>query len=37
MGLPMRSLVKMNIQDKMNDKRFNGKKQDGKRSCSGCG
>ena len=37
MGVPIRSLVKMNIQVKMNDKRFNGNKQEWKRSKSGCG
>ena len=36
MGVPIRSLVKMNIQVKDHDKRFNGNKQDGKRSSSGC-
>ena len=35
MDVQMRSLVKMNIQFRMNDQRSNGNKEDGKRSSSG--
>ena len=35
MDVPMRSLVKMSIQVRMNDQKSNGNKQDGKRSSSG--
>ena len=35
MDVQMRSLVKMNIQVRMNDQRSNGNKEDGKRNSSG--
>ena len=35
MDVQMRSLVKMNIQFRMNDQRSNGNKEGGKRSSSG--